>query len=286
MSVVVGFDGSPASRNALMMAADEARLRGLDVDVVTAWQPPTVDLGMGMGAVADPQMADVVRDRATAMSVEAAADLIDQGLRALAVADAGPAAAVLLQRSEGADLLVVGADSRGALGHLLAGSTSRQVAAHATCPVICVRARADADRGVVVGIDGSAPAGRALDFAFDEASRRGWPLRVVHAWDVSVIGFDVDDTTYPAGGILDDIRDVESRLSAEVLAGHRARYPDVEVDVRIERGPAAGILVEACESAGMLVVGSRGRGGFAALLLGSVSHKVLHHAPCSVAIVP
>lgn len=261
-------------------------MRGLDVDVVTAWQTPTVDVGMGMGSVVDPQMADVVRDRATSLSIEAAADLIDQGLQALAVAESGPAAAVLVERSAGAELLVVGAHAHGALGDLLAGATSRQVAAHAKCPVICVRTgTADPARRVVVGIDGSASAGRALDFAFDEASRRGWSLRVVHAWDVSIIGFDVDDATYPSGGILDDIREVESRLSAEVLAGHRARYPDVPVDIQIERGPAARVLVEACRGAGMLVVGSRGRGGFAALVLGSVSHKVLHHAPCSVAIV-
>ncbi len=285
MSVVVGYDGSPASRAALMLAAEEARLRGLDVDVVTAWEQPTVDIGMGMGAAVDPRMAQILQERAAQMAAGAAAELLGMKVQAAGQGAPGPAAAALVQRSIDADLVVVGATDHGVMGELLAGATSQQVAAHAVCPVICTREPAPDTGLLVVGIDGSPQSARALDFAFDEASRRAWALKAVHAWDVSVIGFDVEDSTYPHGGILDDIRDVETRLGAEVLAGHRARYPDVEVESVIERGPAPRVLVDAAAGAQMLVVGSRGRGGFKALVLGSVSHKVLHHAPCSVAIV-
>lgn len=200
-----------------------------------------------------------------------------------AIALPGPAAAALVDRGKDADLLVVGSHGRGAVADFLLGGVSRQVATHARCPTIIVRA--GGEPRVVVGIDGSAQAGRALDFAFDEASRRGWPLRVVHAWDVAVIGFDVDSTTYPEGGILDDVEGAETRLGAQVLSGHVATYPDVEVEVRIVRGAAGRVLVDAGEDASLLVVGSRGRGGFTSLLLGSVSHKVIHHASCSVAVV-
>ncbi len=286
MSVVVGYDGSPASQAALRVAAEEARLRGLDVDVVTAWEQPTVDIGMGMGATVDPRMAQILADRAAQLAAGAAEELVGLQVRATGRGMPGPAAAALVDSGAVADLIVVGANDHGVMGELLAGATSAQVAAHAMCPVICARAgAADAGGQVVVGIDGSPQSARALDFAFDEASRRSWALKAVHAWDVSVIGFDVDDSTYPHGGILDDIRDVETRLGAEVLAGHRARYPDVEVQSQIVRGPAAGVLIEAAVGARMLVVGSRGRGGFKSLLLGSVSRKALHHARCSVAVV-
>ena len=80
--------------------------------------------------------------------------------------------------------------------------------------------------------------------------------------------------------------DAETRLSAEVLAGHADRYPDVALEVTVQRGAPAKVLVDASGDCDLLVTGSRGRGGFAALLLGSVSHKVLHHAQCSVAVVP
>lgn len=284
MSVVVGYDGSDVSAHAVQFAVDEARMRRLSLEVLTAWDQPTVDLGMGAGAAIDPGMSEVVAQQAAELASEGVAATRDCGLHVTSNAVMGPAAAALVEHSRNADLLVLGSHGRHAVSDLLLGGVSRQVAAHAACPTVVVRA-SPAIQTVVVGIDGSAQAGRALDFAFDEASRREWSLQVLHAWDVSVIGFDVDASTYPAGGIFDDVREAEARLSAEVLAGHTARYPDVEVDVCLRRGSASQLLVEASRQAGLLVVGSRGRGGFASLLLGSVSHKVIHRSACSVAIV-
>lgn len=283
MPVMVGYDGSEVSERALQFGAEEASMRGLPLEIIAVWEQPTVDLGMGAGAAVDPAMSEVVADQASGLANHAAENLQGSALEVSAIALPGPAAAALVDRGKDADLLVVGSHGRGAVADFLLGGVSRQVATHARCPTIIVRA--GGEPRVVVGIDGSAQAGRALDFAFDEASRRGWPLRVVHAWDVAVIGFDVDSTTYPEGGILDDVEGAETRLGAEVLSGHVATYPDVEVEVRIVRGAAGRVLVDAGEDASLLVVGSRGRGGFTSLLLGSVSHKVIHHASCSVAVV-
>lgn len=283
MSVVVGYDGSEYSEWAVRKAVEEARSRGLTLEVVTVWDQPTVDLGMGSGAVIDPNLSDVVAQRAAEIAAEGVA--LVAGVEATATVLPGPAAAALVDRGRDAELLVVGSHGRHAVADLLLGGVSRQVAAHARCPVMVVRAGSPAHRRIGVGIDGSEQAARALDFAFDQASRRGAALRVIHAWDVSVIGFDVDSGSYPEGGILDDVRDAETRLSAEVLAGHTARYPDVAVEVRVERGQPAKVLVEQSDECDLLVLGSRGRGGFASLVLGSVSHRVLHRAHCDLVIV-
>ncbi len=284
MSVVVGYDGSDISEIAVRFAVDEARMRGLDLLVLTAWDQPTVDLGMGAGAAIDPDLSKVVAAQAAEVAEQGARLAREAGISASSTAVPGPAAAALVEQARTADLVVLASHGRNAVSDVLLGGVSRQVATHAACPAIVVRDGAPA-QSIVVGIDDSPQAARALDFAFDEASRRAWPLQALHAWDVAVIGFDVDASTYPAGGILDDVKDAEARLSAEVLAGHMAKYPDVEVEVRLRRGAAANVLVEASRDAGMLVLGSRGRGGFASLLLGSVSHKVIHRSACTVAIV-
>jgi len=286
MAVVVGYDGSEVSKRAVAFAAQEAHTRRLPLQVITAWDQPMVDLGMGAGSVVDPDLSQVIENRALEVVAEGAELARAACAEVTTAVVAGPAAAALVQHSQGADAVVVGSHRRQMMADLLLGGVSRQVATHAACPVFVVRGQRETHKRLAVGIDGSPGARRALDFAFDEASRRGWSLRVVHAWDVAVIGFDVDSSTYPRGGILDDVREVETRLSAELLAGHTARYPDVDVQIRVERGSAARVLVDAADDCDLLVCGSRGRGGFSALLLGSVSHKVLHHCPCTVAIVP
>ena len=284
MSVLVGYDGSEVSGQAVRFAAREAHLRGVPLEVITAWDAPTADLGMGAGSVVDPQLADAVAQRAAEVAAEGAGLAGEGDVTARAVP--GPAAAALVEGSRSSDLVVVGSHGRHGMADLLLGGVSRQVAAHSVCPVIVVRDDAARFGRIAVGIDGSPPALRALDFAFEQASRHGWALRVVHAWDVAVIGFDANTSTYPHGGILDEVGDAETRLSAEVLAGHADRYPDVALEVTVQRGAPAKVLVDASGDCDLLVTGSRGRGGFAALLLGSVSHKVLHPAHCSVAVVP
>ncbi len=285
MTVVVGYDGSDGSQRALQWAIDEARLRGLPLQIVSVWEEPMVDMGFGGGAIIDPNLAEVMKERGDQVAADGLQLARDSGVEVRAESVVGPAASALVEASETANLLVTGSHSKRGVAEILLGSTSSQVATHSKCPTVVVRPKDLTNARVGVAIDGSGPGQRALDFAFDEASRRGWKLLVIHAWDVHVVGFDVDASTYPKGGIIDEVQEAESRLSSEVLAGHRDTYPDVEIEFHLGRGHADNVVLEASETCDLLVVGSRGHGGFASLMLGSVSNRVLHHAQCSVAVV-
>jgi nucleotide-binding universal stress UspA family protein len=198
----------------------------------------------------------------------------------------GAPSGVMLEASEGADLIVIGSRGRGGFAGLLLGSVGAQVAPHSACPVAIIRQPApDSARHLVVGIDGSPAAVAALAFAFDEASHRGWSLVALHAWDVPAY----DLLIVPNGPVpvpLTDVADDEVRLTAEVLAGFRDDYPDVEVQERLVRGPAVASLVAASADAAMVVVGTHGHGPTMGALLGSVSNGLLHKAKVPVVVVP
>ena len=139
---------------------------------------------------------------------------------------------------------------------------------------------------IVVGVDGSAASKRALAWALDEARLRGDSLVVVHAWTHPLVA----STGLPGGyiGSVDvDLDHAVESASRELLqrAVSEANTGGVEVEQRLVEGPAAGTLVEAAKGAELLVVGSRGHGGFAGLLLGSVSQQCAHYAPCPVVII-
>ena len=285
MSVVVGYDGSDGSERALQWAVEEAKLRAVPLQIAVVWEEPMVDMGFGGGAIIDPTLAEVMKERGEQIAAQGRELVANSGLEVSAEAVVGPAASALVEASERAELLVTGSHSKRGVAEILLGSTSSQVATHSKCPTVVVRPKPVTYHRLGVAIDGSEPGQRALDFAFDEASRRGWKLLVIHAWDVHVVGFDVDASTYPKGGIIDEVKDAEDRLSSEVLAGHRDRYPDVEIELHLGRGHADNVVLEASDECDLLVVGSRGHGGFASLMLGSVSNRVLHHAECSVAVV-
>jgi nucleotide-binding universal stress UspA family protein len=198
----------------------------------------------------------------------------------------GSASALMIQASESADLLVLGSRGHGGFKGLLVGSVGTQVASHAQCPTVILREqpRASAHQ-VVVGIDGSPHSMAAIAFAFDEASRHGWELIAIHAWDVPA--YDLIIT--PQGAVpfpLADVADSEIRLAAEVLAGFRTDYPDVTVQERLVRAPAVQAILEASVDAALIVVGTRGHGPAVGAVLGSVSNGLLHRAPVPVAVVP
>lgn len=134
---------------------------------------------------------------------------------------------------------------------------------------------------IVVGVDGSDGSRRALEWAAGEARNHAGRLVVLAAWEIPVL---VDGSGLWESAELSD----SLRVDAENLAASMAREvcDGLEYDVRAVEGPAARVLVEAARNADMLVVGSRGRGGFSSLLLGSVSGQCAHHAPCPVVIVP
>ncbi len=139
---------------------------------------------------------------------------------------------------------------------------------------------------VVVGVDGSETSRHALRWAADEARSRGAELHVVHAWDVGGVGAGVGVTPgRRTSAAPEGQREQAEQLVAEVLAEELGDRPPEHIRSSIGRGSAAGVLLEAAAGASMLVVGSRGLGGFKGLLLGSVSTKMANHAPCPVVIV-
>jgi nucleotide-binding universal stress UspA family protein len=137
---------------------------------------------------------------------------------------------------------------------------------------------------VVVGVDGSRGAGAALRVAAEEAAQRGLPLRIVCAWEAAA-GTYVGEAFAPtADGFVEAERHAEEvlRTALERVAVGAA----VETEALAVEGSPAKVLVEQARDAALLVVGSRGRGAAASLLLGSVSQKLSHHAPCPLVIVP
>lgn len=142
---------------------------------------------------------------------------------------------------------------------------------------------------VVVGVDGSDNANAALDFAVAEARLRSATLRVVAAWNVppTMYGADFGATFAPLDpSVTDSVREHARSAAEEAAEAARGRAPDVECDAVVEEGDPAAALLEHAKDADLIVVGTRGLGGFKSLLLGSVSQKVVHHAPCPVVIVP
>lgn len=284
--IVVGFDGSDASQAAVRWAAAEARARGRGVTIVHALLPPVTTGGLGVGL---PPNLDVIEDMEAAArrEVEQVADgLRAVGLEADGVVRIGAPSSVMLEASEDADMVVIGSRGRGGFAGLLLGSVGAQVAAHSGCPVVVTRGTAPQDAArVVVGIDGSPAAESALAFAFDAASRHGWSVQAVHAWDVPAY----DLLIVPNGPVpvpLADVADDEVRLTAEVLAGFRDDYPDVDVVESLVRAPAVQALLDAAADASLLVVGTHGHGPAMGALLGSVSNGLLHKARIPVVVVP
>lgn len=195
----------------------------------------------------------------------------------------GPPVQVLAEQARRAGLLVLGSRGLGGVSGLLLGSVAVGSAVHATCPVIVVRSAESGDpagRPVVVGVDGSPTSEAAVAFAFDAAAVRGVPLVALHTW--------ADIEYYPGLAPLVDwslLAGEEEASLAGGLAGWSAKYPDVEVRRVVQRDGAANALVELSKDAQLVVVGSRGRGNLSGLLLGSVSHAVLHRSHCPVAVV-
>ena len=278
--VVVAVDGSPSADRALTWAVREAQAERRALRVVHVW-----DASAGAFGYIPPDYealrtaAEELLDDAVVQARESAPDLDVTGVLAH-----GAPTPTLLDNAADASVLVVGSHGKGGFAGLLLGSTSIEASAHATVPVVVVRGeRSPAwDGPVVVGLDGSELSTAALDFGFEAASRRNEGLTVLYAWNLpnpyvpDVITVLADESAVST----------QARLTmAETLAGWREKYPDVAVTEVAVRGHPVDALVEASTRSGLVVVGSRGRGGFRGMLLGSVSQGVLRHAACPVAVV-
>ncbi|MEO3755288.1 universal stress protein [Streptomyces sp. B6B3] len=285
-AVVVGVDGSEASHTALEVAAREARMRGCGLTVVHAYPVPAVPMREGQPPLhpLEERIHDLA-EHVTTHAVDRARRLLP-GEEVAGVTEEGDPLSVLVAHSREAALVVVASRGLGAFQRALLGSTSARLPAHSACPVMIVRGRPDPERPVVLGVDGSAAGEAAVEFAFQEAAYRDVPLRALHAWTpADAPASPPPDPSLPHPDRPHVLAQGEERLLAETLAGRTERYPAVRVERSVVRGRARPALIDASADAGLLVLGARGRGGFAGLLLGSVSQAVQAHAHCPVVVV-
>ena len=282
--IVVGIDGSDATIHAVRWAAAEAARRGLPLRLVHAntmpvfGYPPMIET-RSLHELMTEQARGWLRAAAETAARAAPGVEVHTELRST-----GPVP-LLTEESRHARMVVVGSRGLGGVPRLLLGSTAEGLTGHARCPVAVVPSTPfpASDAPVVVGVDGSPVSDAAVAVAYDEASTRNVGLVAVHAWSDQPV-------TDPFALLLTledwaQVEDRERRALAEQLAGWRDKYPDVEVRRVLEKDrPAASLLAHAVD-AQLLVVGSRGRGGFTSALLGSTSRAVLHHTPCPVIVV-
>ncbi|WP_066940085.1 universal stress protein [Streptomyces sp. NBRC 110611] len=282
--VVVGVDGSPSSLDAVEVAVREARLRGCGLKVVHAfWPSMHVPVSPSLLGPAEAGLREMV-ERLVAEAVQRAR-AADPDVKVAKAVVMGEPLRVLEAQSREAALVVVGSRDLGSFRGLLLRSTAVHLAAHARCPVMVVRDRPGPAGWIVLGADGSPAGEAAVDFAFAEAALRGTRVIALHAWTPwSVQAPPPQDSSMPCAYGPGTLADGEERLLAEAVAGRRERYPGVTVEYKVVRSGAREALTEASKSAELLVVGARGRGGIAGLLLGSVSQALLHHAHCPVVV--
>ncbi|MET9848336.1 universal stress protein [Streptomyces ossamyceticus] len=284
--VVVGADGSASSLAAVEVAAREARSRGAGLRVVHAFVWPAMHVPLGSSPLGPPEggLQNMV-DRLVAEAVERAR-AVAPDVEVGHVVVTGEPLTVLEAQSRAAELVVIGSRGMGGFVGLLVGSTAVRLAAHGRCPVLVVREQPHADGPIVLGVDGSVAGQKAVDFAFAEAALRNAPLVALHTWTTWNAPMPApQDPSAPYANPPEALAEEEERQLAEALAGRQERYPGVVVEHRVVHGGTREALIEASRSAQLLVVGARGRGGFAGLLLGSVSQALLHHAQCPVAVV-
>ncbi|WP_431895244.1 universal stress protein [Nonomuraea sp. bgisy101] len=268
-SIVVGTDGSEPATKAVEWAAADAARRGLALRIVHVcerWGFPE-ERGYCEGALA----AAADHARLSGPGVEMTTELLP-----------GHVVETLVRESATADSVVLGSRGLGGFGALLLGSVGLAVAGHAEAPVVIVREPERPERGeVVAGFDGSEHSEAALDYALEQALARGVRLHTVYAWQMPVAG----PHAAGSGEIMARAADDASGIARERLARWRDEHGHIEVKESFVCEHPVAALVDASKTAALLVVGSRGMGGFASAVLGSVSHGVLHHAHCPVAVV-
>jgi len=280
--VVVGVDGSGSAYRAVEWAAAEAARRGVALRLVSAFSWTTSDHPVrhdGRVAQYRDQLLEAARHRLSRAA--RIAEDTSPGIETAPQVEIGAPIEVLGSEARRAQLLVLGDRGLGGVTGLVLGSVAVALAARGACPVVIVRGETrNTDGPVVVGTDGSPVSEAALGFAFDAAAVRGAELVALHAWSPTA----VDKALEPMMD-WDAVADEEDAVLAERLSGWGQKYPQVTLRRSVVRDGAARALVDASRGAQLVVVGSRGRGTAAGLMLGSVSHGVLHAAHCPVAIV-
>ncbi|WP_431922003.1 universal stress protein [Micromonospora wenchangensis] len=282
-AIVVGVDGSEPALRAVRAAATEAARLRRPLRVVHGFIWPLLHTPVDPVA-ADPPGGGLRRTaRELVAAAVAQARAASPGLLVTGEIIDGEASAVLLGTSPAAAMIVLGDRGLGGFGALVVGSVATQVSAHADCPVLVVRGTPTDDGPVVVGVDGSAASHAAVEFAAGQAAARGVRLRAVHAYThpASAGPGDFQPLVYDEARL----RDEEDDVLAGSLAGLAERHPGLPIDREPVHARPVAALTEASRRAQLVVVGGRGHGELAGLLLGSVGHAVLHRSACPVAVV-
>jgi nucleotide-binding universal stress UspA family protein len=281
-AVVVGVDGSGYALRAVRWAAAEAGRRGAPLRLVNAFGWADEQVPHTMDAE---HYLDSFRRTGEELVAQAAGAAVEHtpGIDVRQRIAGGSAIDVLRQESTDAQLLVVGDRGQSRLEGMLSGSVAVAMTTSAACPVVVVRGSGDhapTSGPVVLGVDTSATSEAATEFAFQAAAARDVALVAVHTWWDPVAGPALASVID-----LDAIEADERRWLGERLVGWKQKYPQVEVGTSVLRDRPAHALLQQAARAQLLVVGSRGRGELAGLVLGSVSNAVVHRAPCPVAVV-
>ncbi|MDX3189732.1 universal stress protein [Streptomyces sp. MN03-5084-2B] len=287
-AVVAGIDGSESAVQAAVWAGAEAVRRGRPLRLVQVYALPQVKAPVAFGT--HEQVRAGLAERAEGWLAEAKAAVLAEypGLEVFTAAREWSPVTALVQESQHAELVVLGSRGLGGFTGLLVGSTAVAVAAHTHCPIVVVRGRTPHDPPpgsgpVVVGSDGSPDSEAAIAFACEEAKLRGTALVAVHTW--SDILADGMLRPHPLQEDPAEIAAAERGKLAEQVAGWQRKYPDLAIELEVVRGRPVRTLLERGEDAQLIVVGSRGRGGFTGMLLGSTSQALIAHSPCPVAVV-
>jgi nucleotide-binding universal stress UspA family protein len=301
--VVVGLDDSAGAHAALGYAFTAAARRQADLDIITAYP---VNLPWAWEATIDvPDVegfrAELVR-RAEARRAEVGRDAPSvKDVTARVLVARGPAAEVLVEQSEDADLLVVGSRGRGRVRSAVLGSVALRCLTAARCPVVVVheaedrgapapRPAAEGPQGtrVVVGVDGSAESAAAIRAALREACELRATVEAVAAFSLADVWLDAYGVAPPTADdvrsrVVDRLNAMVGKARAELSAELGSRLPAVRPSV--VEGPAAHVLLDRSREASMLVLGNRGHGAVRGLLLGSVALSCAMHATCPVMVV-
>ncbi|WP_433598341.1 universal stress protein [Nocardia sp. CA-135953] len=286
--IVVGIDGSEAADLAVRWAAETASRRGRGLRIVHGLDLAAAGAVYGIYDVIMPPVIDAIRREGADLvrTARRLAQQVDPTLTVEAgVSEANPAH-LLIELSEVAHLVAIGsAGSGGTLSHL--GSTMLAVASHGRGPIVVVRDTGTEQQTrrigpVVVGADGGPVSSAAVAAAFAEASERNTQLVAVHAWSdlyydrVAGLPYTISDRDAETAGMA---------ILAEQLAGWQEKYPDVQIIRKVYLSAPRQALLEWSRSAQLLVLGSRGRGGFRGLLLGSTSNALVQTAHCPVMVI-
>ena len=291
--IVAGVDGSTAALAATLWAAAEAQRRGAALSLVHAYSVPPLFGGPGYIPV---DIAPQAAQKVAQLLLDEAAAAVRKAYPGMEVtthaSDESPVTA-LKTASAQAVLTVVGSHGEHQLTETLLGSVASRVTGHADSPVVVIRTdprgRPDGEGPVSVGLDGSPESDDALEFALEEAATRRTALVALRTWDDTAL--DGFQGGYPVLIDREQIDVEEHRLLVSQLEPWAGKFPEIPMHPLVLRGRPADAMLAYCEDPGslgrpcLLVVGSRGRGGFAGMVLGSTSHALIARATLGVAVV-